>query len=159
MWGVRAEGSERDGFRVFVLSNEDQHCHELRMMGINALSMRAVGGEGVGSWIWLNVLWDAFCLEQVVFTAVAHLRYKLASKQFWEMQLLDFRGFSHHSFESGYNVPLKNHPPLFGVRIWKHTSHFSHKSVYRRLQFWSLFLQILYVHLHKNRAFCFWTDD
>lgn len=49
MCSVRAEGSERDDFRVFVLSNEDQHCHELRMMGINALSMRAVGGEGVGS--------------------------------------------------------------------------------------------------------------
>lgn len=68
-------------------------------------------GVGRGLSFRLDEMPCAF--EHVLFTAVSHLRHRWAPNCMKEMQWLDFREFSHYSSESGYNVPLKNHLPLF----------------------------------------------
>lgn len=59
-------------------SNKDQPCREWRMIRINALSTRTVGGVGVGSGVSDLIRGEAVCLEQILFTAVSHLRCRLA---------------------------------------------------------------------------------
>lgn len=124
-----------------------------------ALPARAVGGDGVGSRVSDLMPFEMQCaFRQVLFTAASQLSHRWALSFMKEMQPLDLSEFSHHRFESGCNIPLKNHLPLFCVCEFGSTqSCSSHKSVYRRLHFRSLSLQTLYksVHLHKNRAFLF----
>lgn len=79
-----------------------------------ALPARAVGGDGVGSRVSDFMPFEMQCaFRQVLFTAASQLSHRWALSFMKEMQPLDLSEFSHHRFESGCNIPLKNHLPLF----------------------------------------------